>query len=190
MNNKELLTSIGLDGKKADVYLASLKLGPASVLALSKTAKIFRPALYKLLQELEDEGIFYTVINGNRKLYSAIKPERLLDIVEHRKQMLAKSLPDLTLLMGQHSTKPTVEYYEGHDQLRSLYRSVLSENPKDILTYFPSKYMSQLFGEEAMVEVIQERINRGIFSKTIRMLEGEIQFEGERERAEALREVK
>lgn len=190
MEHKELLQSIGLEGKRADLYLASLKLGPSSVLSLSKKTGIHRPALYKLLEELEAEGIFFTTLLGSRKQYSAVEPERLLTFIKKKEHLLEDALPGLKLLIGQGSKKPRVEYYEGPEQLRALYRSVLIERPKDILCYFPSRYMSELFGEKAMVEVIEERIALGIFSKTLRMTEGEVSFKGSEDRKEALREVR
>jgi len=190
MEMLDVLKSIGLEGKSAQLYLASLRLGPASILSLSKTTGIHRPALYKLLEELESEGIFFTTPSGSRKLYAAVEPERLLTFVKKRERMLEEALPGLKLLMGQASKKPTVEYYEGREQLKALYRSVLTEKPTEILTYFPSRYMAELFGKAPMVEVIQERINLKIWSKTLRAEGGEIEFEGAEEREKALREVR
>lgn len=190
MDINKTLARVGLTGKKARIYTTSLKLGPSSVLALSKTTGIFRPALYKLLSELEDEGLFFTTISGKRKLYAAIDPSRLLDLYHEREQELKRVLPALVQLAGLASTKPKLEYYEGKEQLRSLYRSVLAEHPDEIFTYFPSRYMAELFGHKAMINVIQERIRLGIKTRTIRCTGGEIDFSGHHERAKALRQVR
>ncbi|MDO8471603.1 MAG: helix-turn-helix domain-containing protein [bacterium] len=190
MEIEQTLASVGLTGKKATLYLASLEQGPSSVLALSKTTKLFRPALYKLLAELESDGLFVTTISGKRKLYTAIEPSRLLDLYKKRERALEQVLPQLTLLANQGYNKPLLEYYEGSEQLRSLYRSVLVEKPKEIFTYFPSRYMAELFSQTAMTEVIQERIKLGIKSRTLRASSGEVSFHGHEERKKALREVR
>jgi sugar-specific transcriptional regulator TrmB len=190
MNIKEVLQAIGLDGKRADLYLASLRLGPSSILSLSKVTGIHRPALYKLLEELEAEGIFFATPSGSRKLFAAVEPERLLTFVKKKERMLEEALPGLTLLMGQGQKKPKIEYYEGREQLKSLYRSVLTEKPNQVSTYFPSRYMADLFGKDAMLQVIQERIDLGIWTNTLRAEDGEIEFEGTEDRKKALREVR
>ncbi|MDO8650443.1 MAG: helix-turn-helix domain-containing protein [Candidatus Berkelbacteria bacterium] len=190
MNTAEILQQIGLTPKEAQLYLASLQLGPSSVLSLAKTAKMHRPMLYRLLERLVDEGIMLVTLSGKRKLYAAIEPKQLVVYLKQKESLLREALPAMLALSAMGTRKPKIEYYEGPEQLRNLYRLSIESHPKEILTYFPSKYMAALFGKSEMVEVINERIKQGIHTKTLRSHSTEIPFEGSEEREAALREAR
>lgn len=53
MTINKSLEQLGLVGKKADVYLASLELGSASVIEIAKKAGVKRTTCYDILFELE-----------------------------------------------------------------------------------------------------------------------------------------
>ena len=50
------LQNIGLSEKGANVYLASLKLGEATVLSLAKHSGVKRTSIYYVLSELKELG--------------------------------------------------------------------------------------------------------------------------------------
>jgi sugar-specific transcriptional regulator TrmB len=185
-----VLQRIGLTDRQSEVYLASLSLGPSSVLSLSRHTGMHRPMLYKLLDEMVDAGAMMVTISGKRQLYVAAEPRQLMGLIKAKEELLKGALPELLALANLGTRKPKIEYYEGDEQLRSLYHAAIDGNPKEILTYFPSKYMAALFGKREMVAAIRERVRRGIRSRTLRAASSEIEFEGSEEREVALRDVR
>lgn len=178
MKPQQVLEQVGLTGKEADLYLSALRLGPATVLSLAKSAKIHRTVVYKMLADLIDRSIFTTTIAGKRKLYVAVEPKQLLAHLKEREQLLRSHLPELAALANIGTKKPKILYFEGKEQIKELFRTGLAAHSKEMFSFFPSKYMAQIFGKREMEEIIAERIKRKIFVKTLRSTQGEEDFAG------------
>jgi len=59
MDLDKSLEKLGLNGKKADVYLAALELGKARVIEIAKKAGVKRTTCYDILLDLERQGLIY-----------------------------------------------------------------------------------------------------------------------------------
>lgn len=190
MSPKEVLEAIGLSKKETTVYLASLYMGPASLLALSRAAKMHRPQLYKHVDELIDKGVMQTTLEGKRRLYFAVEPKKLVDLLKQKEQLLNQFLPEITALSYLGRQKPRITYYEGREKVQELLRTQNEAKHKEIHAFFPSKYMIELFGQQELEKVIAERIRRGIQVKLLRSAKTEQDYEGSSHRRKALREVR
>ncbi|MBU6389587.1 hypothetical protein KGQ71_03655 [Patescibacteria group bacterium] len=191
MEPSQLLQKIGLDANESLVYLASLRLGPASVLALSRATHLNRPLLYKVLEKMGTDGLITTTLSGKRKLYVAIEPSQLLHYLKEKEATLKEGLPEILALSNLGSRRPKIKYYEGREQLQELYREAgYRTRTKEILCFFPTKHMIEVFGKAGTVEVIKERIAHKIRTRTLRPPRGDEVFEGSELRQEALREVR
>lgn len=190
MDHKQLLNQLGLTEKEAEIYLASLYMGPGSVLALSKAVKIHRPLLYKLIGILSDQGLIKTTIEGKRKLYYAVEPKQLLEQLKKKEVLLKDALPALSNLSYLGRKKPRISYYEGRERVQELLATQNQAKRKEICSYFPAKYMIQLFGKKELEQVIQARINKRIRLKLLRSTKADEAYEGSQLRRKALREVR
>lgn len=190
MEIKEVLHEIGLDKREASIFLAGMKSGPASVLQLSKKTRINRPTLYKLLEGLLDKGLFRIVPEGGKKLYSAVEPRELMAYVKRQEVLLEKAMPEFLALAHTLSDKPKVEYFEGTDQLTALLWDAVKSKSEVMRSFFPSRYMIEVFGKTEMEAVIETRVKNGISSKTLRSKGSEAEFKGWDLRDEQLREVR
>lgn len=190
MNEQDILKEIGLSPKETEVYLASLKMGPTSILALSRQTKIHRPALYKVLEDLIDRGVFKTTVSGKRKLYFAVDPKQLLDYLRRKEKLLKEALPGLEAMVSTGKRKAKISYFEGQKQLQELFKTGLEAKTKEMYSFFPSKYMIKLFGKKEMEKIIAERVEKGIKVKTLRSSQSEEPFEGSELTKKALREVR
>ena len=128
-----ILKELGLTANEAKVYVALLELGSTPAGPLIKKAKMFRAAVYDLLEMLIEKGLVSYVIKANRKYYEAHDPERLLEYIESRKQELdekreelEKILPSLRL-MKKLSKEQEASIYEGKKGLKSIYEDILKE---------------------------------------------------------------
>lgn len=176
MDTNQLLQQIGLSFKEAELYLSSLELGPSTVLGLSKATTIHRTLVYQKLESLIQKGLFSTVIQGKRKLYQAVDPDELLQYLKDRERELKEALPYLKAEMHRGADRPRLLFYEGTEQLRTLFRTGLQAQKKEMYSYFPSRYMAELFGKREMEDIIGERIKKKIFAKTLRGQTTEVDF--------------
>lgn len=190
MNNETILKEIGLQDKEARVYIAALQLGPASILSLSKHTGIHRPMLYRLLEGLLAKGVFRTTLAKSRKLYVAVEPEFLVKLLDQKKQLLEEALPGLAALAVAGKQDTQTLYFRGKEQLLELYKTGLGAKSKQIYSYFPSKYMLQLFGKKEMEDIIAQRVAKGVHARTLRSVSSESVFEGSDKTGEALRDVR
>lgn len=190
MGLNDQLAEIGLTDVETRIYLALLKTGPASILAISREAGLNRPLLYRSLGLMVEKGVIRTTILKRRKQFVAIPPRQLIQFIKAKVTALKEILPELEALAIKGATKPRVLYFEGKEQLRELLRSQNKARSKEIHSYFPSKFMIQLLGKKELEAVIDERIRNKIHVKILRSSESEKEYEGWEMRQEALREVR
>lgn len=122
----KILTKIGLSDKQAVVYSALLELGEAKMTDLAKHAKLKRPTVYLVTSELDMLGLVSSVIKGKKKIYSAVHPKRIAELLEFRKNQFQDLLPQLLAKYGSLQGKPKVQMLEGIEGVRQAYQEAFS----------------------------------------------------------------
>jgi len=96
------LVSIGLGTKEARVYLAALKLGPATAQNIAVKSLVNRPTTYTTIESLVNRGLMSRVQKGKKKFFVANEPGRLVVQMEQqekdirdRRVKFSSSLEDL-----------------------------------------------------------------------------------------------
>ena len=74
------LQKIGLSANEATVYLASLEMGPSTILELSKQSKIKRPTTHFVMEGFIKKGLASSFEKGKKRYFVVESPERLLTI--------------------------------------------------------------------------------------------------------------
>lgn len=190
MEITEVLSQIGLSKNETAIYLALLHNGPQSVLGLSKHVGLHRPAVYRLLDDMTNKGLVHITVIGKRKEYFAATPQDLLQYLNKKTELLRIALPSLESSMKSSHAKPKIVYYEGREQVKELFRQGLNTPSKKMYSFFPSKYMIELFGKREMEKIIDERVEEGIEVMTLRSEASEEKFEGSELTDKALREIR
>jgi predicted transcriptional regulator len=95
MNVKQILGQLGLSGRKADVYLAALELGAASVLDISRKSCIKRTTVHEILLDLQKDGLVSSITDGKKRKFIGEDPEKIKKDLEKRGVALSKILPIL-----------------------------------------------------------------------------------------------
>lgn len=113
MKYQEVLTKIGLSDKESAVYIALIELGPSTVSELSRKTGLHRPALYKIVPELQTKGLVSTSPKGKLRQYVAESPEKLNALVDTTRKSVASMIPELKSLFQTQYSKPTVKLLEG-----------------------------------------------------------------------------
>lgn len=127
-----------LGEKQGEVYLASLKLGTATVAQIAKAANLPRSTCYLLLEELETKGLISKTSVGKKTLIIAEKPNKVLEFSEKQNEILSENIkilsqrtPELEAIYNKAPQKPTVRFYEGFEGVKTILEETL--NAKEIL---------------------------------------------------------
>lgn len=128
---KVKLVEFGLSDKEANVYLAMLELGPASVQEIAKKAGVNRATTYVMIEALKRRGLMSCVERGKKTFFSAESPEHLLGIVGDELRIIQEKKARLEILMPQFmglfnsiDDKPKVRYFEGEEGVASCREAV------------------------------------------------------------------
>ena len=129
------LREIGLTGTEIKVYLALLRENEAMLVSeIARKSKINRSLTYTILSNLYSKGLVNYVIRENRKYYFHTKPEKIIDILEERKNSLNMQigsikdiLPSLKELSKTKTERPKLVVYEGLEGLKAALENVLRE---------------------------------------------------------------
>ncbi len=120
-----VLQDFGLNLVQSKVYLGLLSLGATTAGPLVRKTSLHRQLVYSALEILESEGYVSHVTKNNRKVFSARRPEFLLEKQSLRTRKLQLSIPKLQKLIPQGSSKLHVEVLTGREEfLRRIFTMV------------------------------------------------------------------
>ena len=69
------LQQVGLNEKEAQIYLANLSLGEASISDIAKRAEVKRTTVHEIMKSLLAQNIVSLTAKGKRKQYVVVEPE-------------------------------------------------------------------------------------------------------------------
>ena len=164
--SKNILSSLGLSQSQAQVYLAALELGQATMQELSRKSGVKRTSIYNFIDELKERGLIVEARKKKRRVYSATDPERLLEIEKTRMQELEKTLPELKAIQNSSPKKPRVTFYEGLEDVLDVYTDQLKEK-KTVYAFEDLEHMLGVMPKEWATWWPQERSKRNIAFKSI-----------------------
>lgn len=127
MINKKILQEIGLTEYESRVYLALLSNGQMSAYELAEKAGLYRQVTYDSLKRLGEKGYVSSVTEGKSKLFKAIDPELILEILNEKTDGFKQMLPDLMRLSDASKDPLSVETYKGDNVLRIALRDIINK---------------------------------------------------------------
>lgn len=164
MKLHDVLIDIGLSSKEADVYLASLELGPSPASDISLRAKLNRVTTYDILEKLMHKGFVSTHTEKRMKIFVATNPDMIKHDVQQKYANLREVLPDLRRLHG-NTSHPRVLYYEGLAGIKRVYADTLTAKT-EILNYADSKVIRD-FWPEYDKDYVAQRVKKKIHLRGI-----------------------
>jgi len=128
----DTLSRLGINARQADVYLALVRHGPASIRDVATAAGINRGTTYETLKHLRDMGLVSYFPKGKRRYFCAEPPELLLKLAEDRRHEVDAAIsslredvvPDLQAMAPELATI-NVHHYEGDDGIEFVLRDIL-----------------------------------------------------------------
>jgi len=131
MINESLLIEAGLTLNESRVYLALIDLGPSLAGQLSRKTGLHRRNVYDTIERLIQKGLVGYIQQNNRNLFQASNPQRFLDIIKERENLLAPLVSELGKKYNQTIEKEETNFFKGKNGLRSVLEDQL--NYKEIL---------------------------------------------------------
>lgn len=162
------LQEFGLSIKEASVYLACLKLGPASVQNIAKEAGIHRVSTHDILNELIARSFVQQTSEGKKRLLEAVDPDKIYQSLHSKEISFINLLPELHAIQNKKTKKPKVLYYEGKENVWKAYLDRIRHDipDKENLVYGTSAKIMTIF-PEGYKEFTKERIRKGIKARII-----------------------
>jgi sugar-specific transcriptional regulator TrmB len=165
MSLVKILKSWGLNEKQAQIYLACLEMGSASVYKISQKTGLPRSTCYEVLDSLKPLGLVSTFAKKKVKYFSVEDPKGLINSTKEKLEDLEASLPQLRALYAQSQNQPAIRFYQGKEQMKVILKEMLSEatqliafgSADDILTSlgkYYSEYIEQRIKNKIPVKVI------------------------------------
>lgn len=126
LHTKKLFSSLGLPQEFGTIYFSLLRFGPQSLSELSRTTRIERTKLYRLLPDLQRQQIIEIEIRPHRKVIKAAPLENISLAIESTKARTAvasKTLEDIVAVAQADTVfSPTtrVRMYQGKEGLKQM----------------------------------------------------------------------
>jgi len=159
------LKQLGLQEKEIKVYLAVLKAGSLSAQNIAFKTGVKRTTVYLVLEKLKKIGLMGEIIEKNKKIFFAEKPEKLLKIIRQKKTEIEKEekrikelLPQLEKILGNKETvlSGEVRHYQGLEGIWNISDDILKTR-KDQFSIIPGKVYDHLGLSRFLADITKKR---------------------------------
>jgi sugar-specific transcriptional regulator TrmB len=123
---KETLQALGMTKNEIEVYLALLKSGSLSVNKIGEKSALHRQVCYDALDRLLEKGFVSYIVQDNKKYFQALKPDKILDYLEEKRETVREILPELNKLTTLPREDTFIEVVKGKNVIRTILRDVIS----------------------------------------------------------------
>ena len=121
------LEQLGLTKNQSSVYLSLLKLGSTTAQNIIKESGLHRSRVYDSLERLEDLGLVSFVVKDFKKYFQAANPEKLLDYIDEKKEIVNQIIPELKKLEGMKKEEINASIYKGKEGIKTIHSEMLKE---------------------------------------------------------------
>jgi len=123
----DILREIGLSETESRIYLSLINSGATLAGEISKHCDINRTHTYDALEKLVNKGLVSYILNNNRKLYNAVNPARLREILTEKEDRLNETITKLEEKYKTRTPKEEITVFKGRNGLKSIFEDVLTE---------------------------------------------------------------
>lgn len=159
---EEHLSELGLSDKESCLYLAALELGKSTMSDLARKSKVNRATAYGIIENLKEKGLLSLSVYKKKKLYIASSPEKLSDLLDEKRKIFERILPQLQGIDNFGMKKPKIQYFEGERAIISVFLQNHLSAKGEILTIAGSKFF-----HEGVLKQIPDYIERRVKNKTL-----------------------
>ncbi|MFH1065303.1 MAG: helix-turn-helix domain-containing protein [Nanoarchaeota archaeon] len=122
---EEVLSQIGMTNNEIKIYLTLLKSGQLSVNVIGEKSGLHRQVCYDALERLLEKGFVSYTVQNSKKLFRALQPEKLLEFLEQKKELVKQAMPELSRLAKLPKEETIVEVMKGRNVIKAILRDVI-----------------------------------------------------------------
>jgi len=126
------LEDAGLTPIEAKIYSTLVETGPLLAGDISKKAGVHRRLVYDATERLLTKGLLGTITKNNRKYFEAVRPDRLVEILDERRERLKQTVDQLNIRWHTSLEHQETLLYEGKQGLKTVFEDLLREKKRDI----------------------------------------------------------
>lgn len=131
--NIEVFKQFGLTHNEALIYQALLELGQSLAGQISRKTGLHRRTVYDTTEMLIQKGFIGYILKNNRRFFEAASPEKFLDIIKEKENLINNSLSEMMLLYTKTQEKQETNFYKGKQGLKTVMEDQLKQRTKEIL---------------------------------------------------------
>lgn len=135
MKGSEMLKTLGLSDHESKIYLALLRISPATIAQIGKETGMHRPTIYQCLPHLVEMGIVTKGSIGKRAVFHAESPEKLRLMFDQLAIDFTSSIAELDELHRNKKNKPVAKFYEGKDGITNIFSDIVHSLKKGEVFY-------------------------------------------------------
>ncbi len=166
MNPQQLLEKLGYHPHEAQVYLAALELGEATVSELAHRADMARTTVAEVVEHLQKKGLLLPYYKKLRKYWVAENPEKLLANLRADEQTFEGLLPELVAMRKGSNNKPSVQVFAGVAEIKRIMDDII-ESRHHIEALISWDDWMEFFGPDYIFDFIKTRHSRFLKIKMI-----------------------
>ncbi|MEK6889106.1 MAG: helix-turn-helix domain-containing protein [Nanoarchaeota archaeon] len=161
------LIKLGLGKKEADVYMVCLKVGEATANRIAELSDLPRSTTYDILERLKYLGLISIYVRDSKTYFISNSPESLKSMLDEKRDVLNKILPDLKRVQNQILDKPSAEVFQGKNSILKIFDEIL-DNAKSLkvigsmgnafekIGYHPEKFRMKRIEKRIRIKQILE----------------------------------
>jgi len=162
---EEALRAYGLTEKEIKVYLNLLPLGSVNLQEIGKRIDLPRTTIYNTLNYLVNKGLVSFIVNKGVRFYEAADPEKLVDKINEKKELIKSVLPDLKILKETIKETSHIEIFQGSKGLFTILSDIFKK--KQQTYYFGSYSLSKEVLKHQPEHFRTIRLDRNIPAKIV-----------------------
>lgn len=121
----EILAQLGLAKNEARIYETLLREGELSVGSIAVKSKVHRRNVYDSLHRLTEKGLVFEIIEKNENRYQAVEPQKLMELMREKEQMLSNIMPELEKMYQEKAHIDAVYVYRGAEGWKNYLSDIL-----------------------------------------------------------------
>jgi len=121
----ELFQKLGLVKNESRIYETLLKEGKSSVGHISTKSSVHRRNVYDTLNRLMEKGLVFEIVAAKENRYQAVHPNKLMELIQEKKSVLERAMPDLTRLYENKIADGEIYIYRGAEGWKNYMSDML-----------------------------------------------------------------
>ncbi|AKM83895.1 TPA: hypothetical protein DCZ46_00990 [Candidatus Campbellbacteria bacterium] len=167
----EIFEQLGLSKNEAKIYETLLREGVSPVSHISLKANIHRRNVYDSINRLIEKGFVFEIVQKNENNYKAVNPDKLMELIKEKEEMLSKIMPDIKKLYKNKPHHEDVCIYKGIEGWKNYMKDVLTTG-EDLYTLGGKGAWSDKRLDKFSEHIISEFKKKGI--KTMALFDYEV----------------